>query len=102
MNATAPPHITAARTHIHLADGRDLFYYDEASDPSAHDGETVADDGVAPDRTATDTRDLPPMPGGGPDAPRPLDRRVDPTGLAPDESDPPAGPRGLPPVSQQA
>ena len=42
----------AQRTHRRLADGRDLFYYDDAgSRPSA-------------DRETRDSRDLPPMPAG--------------------------------------
>ncbi len=55
--------VTARRTHIYLADGRDLFYYDEVSVPSVQNGETGTTDGVVPDRNATDTRELPPMPG---------------------------------------
>lgn len=57
MNATtpvtdsAPTDVVARRTHMHLADGRDLFYFDDL--------DTV----VPSERSAVDTRDLPSMPG---------------------------------------
>lgn len=40
------------RTHLHLADGRDLFYFDASQ---------VGDRDASADRSQVDTRDLPPM-----------------------------------------
>ncbi len=51
------------RTHIHLADGRDLFYYDDANAATLPDRSADPHRNAGPDRTAVDARELPPMPG---------------------------------------
>ncbi|MGB3258627.1 MAG: galactose-1-phosphate uridylyltransferase [Ornithinimicrobium sp.] len=50
--------LQARRTHTTLADGRDLFYYDDLENEVPHGAETPA----AVEREAADTRDLPAMP----------------------------------------
>lgn len=56
--------LKAQRTHITLADGRDLFYYDDPKRDAALSDEVAEPPvpSVPPGRSAPDTRDLPPMP----------------------------------------
>ncbi|MGB3762206.1 MAG: galactose-1-phosphate uridylyltransferase [Ornithinimicrobium sp.] len=50
--------VKARRTHTTLADGRDLFYYDDLE----HDAPQGASTSAVAEREAADTRDLPAMP----------------------------------------